>query len=130
MPNLISYRILPLKVVMGQNGDKRDSIDLLNETIIYSVILYKSESEVSQSCPTLCDPKDCSLLGSSTPWDFPGKNAGADCHFLLQGIFSTQESNLGLPHCRQTLYHLSHQGSLVAILYNKNTKYLKSMETF
>ena len=48
MPNLISYRILPLKVVMGQNGDKRDSIDLLNETIIYSVILYKSESEVSQ----------------------------------------------------------------------------------
>ena len=33
------------------------------------------------------------------------------CHFLLQGIFPTQESNLGLPHCRQTLYPLSHQGS-------------------
>ena len=33
------------------------------------------------------------------------------CHFLLQGIFPTQGSNLGLPHCRQTLYHLSHQGS-------------------
>ena len=28
-----------------------------------------------------------------------------------QGIFSTQGFNLGLPHCRQTLYHLSHQGS-------------------
>ena len=27
-----------------------------------------------------------------------------DCHFLLQGAFPTQESNLGLPHCRQTLY--------------------------
>ena len=25
----------------------------------------KSESEVAQSCPTLCDPMDCSLLGSS-----------------------------------------------------------------
>ena len=25
----------------------------------------KSESEVSQSCPTLCDPMDCSLSGSS-----------------------------------------------------------------
>ena len=34
-----------------------------------------------------------------------------DCHFLLQGIFPTQGSNLGLPHCRQTLYCLSHQGS-------------------
>ena len=32
-------------------------------------------------------------------------------HFLLQGIFPTQGSNLGLPHCRQTLYRLSHQGS-------------------
>ena len=31
--------------------------------------------------------------------------------FLLQGIFLTQESNPGLPHFRQTLYHLSHQGS-------------------
>ena len=29
--------------------------------------------------------------------------------FLLQGIFLTQESNLGLLSCRQTLYHLSHQ---------------------
>ena len=25
------------------------------------------------------------------PWDFPGKSAGVDCHFLLQGIFPTQE---------------------------------------
>ena len=33
------------------------------------------------------------------------------CHCLLQRIFLTQGSNLGLPHCRQTLYHLSHQGS-------------------
>ena len=45
------------------------------------------------------------------PWDFPGKNTGVGCHFLLQGIFLTQGSNPGLPPCRQTLYHLSHQGS-------------------
>ena len=32
-------------------------------------------------------------------------------HFLLQEIFLTQESNPGLPRCRQMLYHLSHQGS-------------------
>ena len=30
------------------------------------------------------------------PWDFPGKNTGVGCHFLLQGIFPTQESNPGL----------------------------------
>ena len=44
-------------------------------------------------------------------WDFLGKNTGVGCHSLLQGIFLTQESNLGLQHCRQILYHLSHQGS-------------------
>ena len=45
------------------------------------------------------------------PWDFPGNSTGVDCHFLLQGIFPTQGSNPGLLHRRQTLYHLSHQGS-------------------
>ena len=33
------------------------------------------------------------------------------CHFLLQGVFPTQGLNPGLLHCRQTLYHLSPQGS-------------------
>ena len=47
------------------------------------------------------------------PWDFPGKNTGVGCRFLLQGIFPTQGSNPGLLHCRQMLYHLSHQGSLL-----------------
>ena len=32
------------------------------------------------------------------PWDSPGKNTGAGCHFLLQGIFLTQGSNLHLLH--------------------------------
>ena len=50
-------------------------------------------------------------LGKTRPWDFPGKNAGVGCHSLLQEIFPTQGSNLGLQHCRQTLYRLSHQGS-------------------
>ena len=38
-------------------------------------------------------------------------NPKMGCHCLLQGIFPTQGSNLGVPHCRQTLYHLSYQGS-------------------
>ena len=37
------------------------------------------------------------------------------CRVLLQGIFPTQALNLGLPHCRQTLYHLSYQGIPVII---------------
>ena len=44
------------------------------------------------------------------PWDSPGKNTGAGSHSLLQGIFLTQELNLGLLHFRQILYCLNHQG--------------------
>ena len=45
------------------------------------------------------------------PWKSPGKNTGVGCHSLLQGIFLTQGLNAGLLHCKQILYHLSHQGS-------------------
>ena len=47
-----------------------------------------SESEVTQSCPTLCDPMDCSPPGSSVFLLLqysPDKNTGMGCHFLLQG---------------------------------------------
>ena len=54
---------------------------------------------------------DCSLPGASVHGDSPGKNTGVGCHALLQGIFPTQGSNPGLPHCRWILYQLSHQGS-------------------
>ena len=79
------------------------------EDIMWSEITEEqsvSHSVVSNSL----QPQDCSpaprLLG---PWDFPGKNTGVGCHFLLQGIFPTQEWNPGLLHCRQTLYCLSHK---------------------
>ena len=51
------------------------------------------------------------------PWNSPGKNTGVGCHSFLQEIFPTQGSNLGLLHCRQILYLLSHQG-----LYVENDK--------
>ena len=65
-------------------------------------------TEVVKSCPTLCDPMDSSLPSSTVHGIF---QARMGCHFLLQGIFPIQGSNPGLLHCRQTLYHLSHQGS-------------------
>ena len=47
---------------------------------------------VTQSCPTLCDPMDCNLPGSSVQ-DSSGKNTGVGCPALLQGIFPTQGWN-------------------------------------
>ena len=58
------------------------------------------------------------------PWDFPGKNTGEGCLFLLQEIFLTQGLNQGLPHYRQMLYHLSYQGS-----FKKQSKQQKNPKT-
>ena len=49
---------------------------------------------LTQSCPALCNPMD-QPTRFLCPWNFPGENFGMNCHFLLQGIFSTQRSN---PH--------------------------------
>ena len=51
-----------------------------------------------------------------SPWNSPGQNIGVDSFSLLQGIFPTQGSNLGLLHCRQILYHLSHQGTYCEVI--------------
>ena len=66
---------------------------------------------VAQSCPTLYNPMDCRLPGSSVHGDSLGKNTRVGCHALLQGIFPTQGLNPGLLHCKPVLYWLSHQGS-------------------
>ena len=51
--------------------------------------------------------------GLYSPQNSPGQNTGVSGLCLLQEIFPTQGLNPGLPHCRQTLYHLSHQEVLV-----------------
>ena len=45
-----------------------------------------------QSCPTLCNPRDCSLPVSSVHGILQASTLEWGCHFLLQGIFPTQES--------------------------------------
>ena len=47
--------------------------------------------------------------GLYSPWNSSGQNTGVGSRSLLQGIFPTQGSNPGLPHCRQILYQPSHQ---------------------
>ena len=59
---------------------------------------------VTQSCLTLCDPKDSSPPSSSVHDILQARITGVGCHSLLQGIFLTQGSNLGVLHCRQILY--------------------------
>ena len=48
-------------------------------------------------------------------WNSPGNNSGVGSHSLLQGIFLTQGSNLGLLYCMQILHHLSHRGSPIGV---------------
>ena len=77
----------------------------------YFIPIIMSLKVKSFHCVRLCDSVDYCLPGSSgnSPWGFSGKSTRVGCHFLLQGIFPTQGSNLGLPHCRQMLYHLGHR---------------------
>ena len=56
----------------------------------------------SESCSVV---SDCLRLhGQYSPWNSPGQNTQVGSLSLLQGIFPTQGSNPGLPHCRQILY--------------------------
>ena len=66
-------------------------------------------SSVQFSCSVVSD----SLWphGLYGQWNSPCQNTGVGNLSLLQGIFPTQGSNPGLPHCRQILYQLSHKGS-------------------
>ena len=72
-----------------------------NPYFLWCCLTY-GESEVVQSCPTLCNPMDCSLSGSSLHGILQARVLEWVAIFLLQGIFPTQGSNSGLPHSRQT----------------------------
>ena len=96
---------------------------LAPKTSFYPDDLYCGCCLVVKLRLTLCDSMDCSLPGSSVhgisqprildlyPWDFPAKNTGVGCHFLLQGIFLTQRLNPQLLHWQADSLPLHHQGS-------------------
>ena len=77
-----------------------------NELILHIRIIPRSETENGSEMSN-----SLQLHGLYSPWNSPGQNTGVGSLSLLQGIFPTQGSNLGLPLCRQILYQLSHQGS-------------------
>jgi len=121
---------------VDQNYWKHLSTETLNLTILFlwqnCLNKHVCVCSAAQLCLTLCNPMDCSPLGSSVHGDSPGKNTEIGCHALLQGIFPTQRPSPGLPHCWQILYSLSHQGSLLTnIQLNKraHTHYMHFTHT-
>ena len=68
---------------------------------------------VTKSCLTLSRPHGLKSARLLSPWEFPGKNIGVGCHFLLQGIILTQGLNLSLLnllHWQANSLPLNHQG--------------------
>ena len=58
---------------------------------------------------------ECSPARLLCPWDFPGKNTGVGCHFLLQGIFLTWGSNLVLLHWQEDSFITVPLGNLLLL---------------
>ena len=92
-----------------------------------AVCFYSAASRMPALTPSASERVSRSVLSPSRrphglkptrflcPWGSPGKNTGVGSHSPLQGIFLTKGLNLGLPHCRQILDHVSHQG-IVSVL--------------
>ena len=73
----------------------------------------------------LCNPIDHGPPVSSVRGILQARINGVGCPFLLQKIFPTQGSNLGLLHCRQILYHWAKWEGL--LLETVVLKYLGSL---
>ena len=71
-------------LLLSHQGSQRTCV----YTYVYSVLFL-----VTQSCPTLCDPMDCSPPGSSVLGDSPGKNTGMGCHAMPFSRGSSQPKN-------------------------------------
>ena len=94
---------------MMEIGCKLIFAQMLSITVIFPCL--NQGQLFAQSCLTLFDSMDCSLPSSSICGILQARIVEWVAILFLQGIFPTQELNPGLPHCRQMLYRLSHQGS-------------------
>ena len=66
---------------------------------------------LAKSCPTLLRLHGLQPPRLPCPWDFPAKNTGVGCHFVLQGIFPIQGLSTYFLHWQVNSLPLSHQGS-------------------
>ena len=72
-------------------------------------------AKLLQSCPTLCNPVDCSPPGSSVHRILQARILDWVAMPFSRGFFPTQGSNSSLLHCRQNLYQLRHGPRKVVI---------------
>ena len=70
--------------------------------------IAESEAEKTIKGPTLCDPMDYSSHRAPLPTEFSRQEYWSEWPFPSPGTLPDQGSKLGLLHCRQILYHLSH----------------------
>ena len=88
------------------------SLDIFQCLLVYSLweLEQNSYPAIYVLCPRLFQHHDLQPARLLYPGDSSGKNAEVGSHFLLRRIFPSQGLNPGLPHCRQILYHMNHQG--------------------
>ena len=112
----------PMAVFWWQEGG------LVNKMLLFSTALFhrtacKAATRMVLTCRfgvtlTHMESKSHSFVSNSlqphglySPWNSPGQNTGVGSRSPLKEIFPTQELNPDLPHCRQILYQLTHQGN-------------------
>ena len=106
--------LFPQKIYKVSILSKISVIKVLSKKV-YTYYFPISLLRVYQWYLTLCNPMDCSLPGSSVHWIFQAR--------ILEWVAipfsggSSQHRSPGLLPCRQILYHLSHQGSLLFYIF-------------
>ena len=101
---LIAKRWKKSPVIINWHTDKQEIGPWLSPP--WNAVVVESLSRVHSSATPQTVARQAPLS-----WDSPGKNTGAGCHFLLQGIFPTQGSNLCLLHWYADSLPLSRLGS-------------------
>ena len=105
-----SFSINPSNEYSGLISFRIDWSDLLEVQRTFKNLLQHHSLKSSVLCHS-------AFLMAPLSMDFSRQECWSGLHFLLQGIFPTQESKLGLPHCRQILSGLKHKGNLTNDIY-------------
>ena len=109
------YRIvvIPWGQWLGRAGESLRRAKKCSLSWFSGGCFHGSVCTLTHLCPTLCNPMDCSLPGSSVHGISQARKLG--CYFLLQGIFPTWGSNLSLLHRQVDSLPLSHLGELLGM---------------
>ena len=97
-------------IIYGKIGKRKTKTQ--TKSCLYNIHSYFLPSLLIESC----ESESCSVVSDSlgphglSLWSSSVQNTGVGSLSLLQGIFPTQGSNPGLPHCRQIIYQLIHKG--------------------